>query len=85
MDNQLYAYKRASLNCYQRPNFNDGLAKYPQTSNISHTLVGNKIIHHLDVIGGSPVGATSTNRHSRINTWLQWTEQGQLEDNARNI
>ena len=30
---------------------------YHQTSNISHTLVGNKIIDHSDVVGASPVGA----------------------------
>ena len=33
---------------------------YRQTSNISHTEVGNKIVDHLDVVGASPVGATPT-------------------------
>ena len=33
---------------------------YRQTSNISHTLVGNKIIDHSDVIGASPVSAAPT-------------------------
>ena len=33
---------------------------YCQTSNISHTLVGNKIADHVDVIGASPVGAAPT-------------------------
>ena len=29
---------------------------YCQTSNISHTLVGNKIVDHSGVVGASPVG-----------------------------
>ena len=33
---------------------------YLQISNISHTLVGNKIVDHADVVGASPVGATPT-------------------------
>ena len=31
-----------------------------QTSNISRTLVGNKIVDHIDVVGASPVGAAPT-------------------------
>ena len=34
--------------------------KYRQTSNISHTWVGNEIADHSDVIGASPVGAAPT-------------------------
>ena len=34
--------------------------KYPQSSDISHTLVGDKIIDHSDVVGASPVGAAPT-------------------------
>ena len=30
---------------------------YRRVSNISHTLVGNKIVDHSDVVGASPVGA----------------------------
>ena len=30
---------------------------YCQTSNISRTLVGNKLVDHLDVVGKLPVGA----------------------------
>ena len=30
---------------------------YRQTSNISRTLIGNKIVDHSDVVGASPVGA----------------------------
>ena len=33
---------------------------YRQTSNISRTLVGNKIVDHSDVVGASPAGAAST-------------------------
>ena len=33
---------------------------YSQTSNISCTLVGNKIVDHSDVVGASPVGAAPT-------------------------
>ena len=31
-----------------------------KTSNISHTLVGNKIVDNSDVVGASPVGAAPT-------------------------
>ena len=30
--------------------------QYHQASNISHTLVGNKIVDHSDVVGASPIG-----------------------------
>ena len=33
---------------------------YRQTSNINHTLVGNIIVAHSDVVGASPVGAAPT-------------------------
>ena len=33
---------------------------YRKTSNISRTLVGNKIVDNSDVIGASPVGAAPT-------------------------
>ena len=33
---------------------------YRKTSNISHTLVGNKIVDNWDVVGASPVGAAPT-------------------------
>ena len=36
------------------------LGVYPQVSNISCTLVGNKIVDHSDVVGASPVGAAPT-------------------------
>ena len=33
---------------------------YRQTSNISHTLAGNKTVDHTDVVGALPVGAAPT-------------------------
>ena len=33
---------------------------YHKTSNMSGTLVGNKIVDHSDVVGASPVGAAPT-------------------------
>ena len=33
---------------------------YRKTSNISRTLLGNKIVDHSDVVGASPVGAAPT-------------------------
>ena len=33
---------------------------YRKTSNISDTLVGNKIVDNSDVVGASPVGAAPT-------------------------
>ena len=33
------------------------IVTYRKTSNISHTLVGNKIADNSDVVGASPVGA----------------------------
>ena len=35
-------------------------ATYRQVSNISRTLVGNKIVDHSDVVGASPIGAAPT-------------------------
>ena len=36
------------------------LNEYRQVSNISRTLVGDKIVDHSDVVGASPVGAAPT-------------------------
>ena len=33
---------------------------YRQVSNISRTLIGNKIVDNSDVVGASPVGAAPT-------------------------
>ena len=43
------------------PASNHNLNKcYRQVSNISRTLIGNKIVDHSDVAGASPVGAAPT-------------------------
>ena len=34
--------------------------EYRQVSNISRTLIGNKIVDHSDAVGASPVGAAPT-------------------------
>ena len=46
---------------------------YCQVSNISGTLVGNKIVDHSDVVGAAPVGAAPTT--SSFSTCLYWIEQ----------
>ena len=38
----------------------DYKTEYRQVSNIRHTLVGNWIVDHSDVVGASPVGAAPT-------------------------
>ena len=53
---------------------------YCQTSNISHTLVGNNIVDHSDVVGALPVGTAPTT--SFLNLTPQWIEQRQLQDEA---
>ena len=40
--------------------FYESKGQYRKTSNIRHTLVGNKIVDHSDVVGASPVGAAPT-------------------------
>ena len=51
-----------------------GISSYHQTSNISHTLIGNKIF-----------GSLQQHLHSRLNTWLQYIAQIQLQDEMWNI
>ena len=64
--------------------FEESICKYRQTPNVSRTLVGNKI-DHSDVVEVSPIGVAPTTFHSRLNTWLQWNGQRQLQDETRNI
>ena len=47
---------------------------YRKTSNISRTLVGNKIVDHTDIVGASPVGAAR---------WLQGIRQRQPQETKR--
>ena len=48
---------------------------YRQASNISRTLVSNKIVDHSDVVGASPVSAAPSTSSFSINIWLQWIGQ----------
>ena len=45
--------------CYGKKTFFVGM-QHRQTSNVSRTLVGNKIVDHSDVAGAPPVGAAPT-------------------------
>ena len=50
---------------------------YRQVSNISRTLLGNKIVDHSDVVGASPVGAaptTSSFSTSHLASLLDWAK-----------
>ena len=58
-----------------------GKLSYCQTYNISHILVGNKIVDHSDVVGASPVGAAPTT--SSFST-EHLGFRGQLQDDKRN-
>ena len=59
-----------ATSCYIGSRYNDTrlytvlsratLLKYRKTSNISRTLVGDKIVDNSDVVGASPVGAAPT-------------------------
>ena len=40
--------------------YHHGVFYYHQVSNISRTLVGNKIVDHSDLVGALPVGAAPT-------------------------
>ena len=46
--------------CNFNTNYQTHFSEYRQTSNISCTLVGNKVVDHSDVVGASPVGAAPT-------------------------
>ena len=55
---------------------------YRKTSNISHTLVANKIVDHSDVVGASPV---QLHLSDQLNTWIQWIGQRQLQDETLSL
>ena len=61
------------------------LLDYPQTSNISCTLVGNNIDDHSDVVGASPVGAAPITLSFLTKHLFQWIGQRQVQDEMRNI
>ena len=53
--------KRQSMNGQSHGQSHDHFPdKYHKTSKISHTLVGNKIVDHSDVVGALPVDAAPT-------------------------
>ena len=56
---------------------------YHKISNISRTLVGNKIVDHSDVVGASPVGAAPTTSSFSTSIWLQGIRQRQPQDSTR--
>ena len=49
--------------------------KYHQTYDISHALVGNKIVNHSDVVGASPVDAAPTTSSFSKMTFHFFTRQ----------
>ena len=57
------------------------LLAYRQISNISPTLVENKIIDHSDVVAAS----LQLHHHYGLNTCVQWIGQRQLQIETRNI
>ena len=73
--------RTAGVMCYK---------SYPQTSNISHTSVGNKIVDHSDVVGASPVGAAPTTsssltQHLASMDWANKTARRDEEQWVNNI
>ena len=57
------------------------LLNYRETSNISRTVVGNKIVDNSDVVGASPVGAAPTTssfstEHLVSMDWAKTTARG---------
>ena len=57
------AHVRNDPKWYERLQFSQVIRMiftYCQTSNISHTLIGIKIVDHSDVVGAQPVGAAPT-------------------------
>ena len=51
------SWKVVLVKCYFRDENSEWKQEYRQTSNTSHTLVGNKLVDHSDVVGASPVGS----------------------------
>ena len=60
---------------------------YRPTSNKSRTVVSNTDVDYPDVVGASPglSALLQLHLHSRLNTWLQWTGQRQLQYETRII
>ena len=62
-----------------------GMLRYRQTSNISITLVGDKIVDLSDVVEESRVSSAPAISSSQINTRNQWIGQRKVQDETRNI
>ena len=58
--NSLFSQKISILTPRYVSTVNYDILMYRQVSNIRHTLEGNKIVDHSDVVGASPVGAAPT-------------------------
>ena len=58
---------------------------YRKTSNISRTLVGNKIVDNSDVVGASPVGAAPTIFILNLTPGFNGLNRRQPQDDTRNI
>ena len=59
-DNIFKAKEKISMKFVIKVPYNKWAPDYHQVSNISRTLVGNKIVDHSDVVGASPIGAAPT-------------------------
>ena len=58
---------------------------YRQVSNISRTLVGNKLLITQMELEHRLSALLQLHLHSQLNTFLQWIDQRQLQDETRNI
>ena len=58
--NVSYLVLQLSLPNPLKPGVKSRMKMYREVSNISSTLVGNKIVDHSDEVGASPVGAAPT-------------------------
>ena len=53
-------WSSSSSICEEKWHQSETNLNYRKVSNISRTLVGNKIVDHSDVVGAAPVGAAPT-------------------------
>ena len=59
---------------------------YRQITNIICSSIGSKIVDHSDIVGASPDGtALTTHLHCRLDIWLQYIAQSQLQDETGDI
>ena len=74
-------------NCTESERVRSPPATYPQTSNISRTLIGNKIIYQSDVARARFSCQRCSNYilFSRPSTWFQWIGQRKPQKETRSI